>query len=289
MTTTYGAEAGRAAEAAYTSSCPSCDERLLGEYCHRCGERRADGRDLSLRRFVGEALQELTSIEHSKIFRTVKALLVRPGFLTREWLAGRRGRYLKPLNLCLGVFALSLFFYSIYKPVSMYDLERFVVLDETRHLSTMVDKWAARKNMPRGVLIDQISEKWHGYMSLFQIFNVVLFALVLQALYLFSRRYFVEHLIFAMHFVTFSILAVVLLFPVYLAVGLVPTPATKALAAFKWLVDLVYMFVAVRSVYGHTTVKSLLLSVVLLAGYFVTYLFCYVGALLAAVISVAKM
>jgi uncharacterized protein DUF3667 len=37
----------------------------------------------------------------SKIFRTVKLLLLRPGFLTREYFEGRRVRYVSPLRLYL--------------------------------------------------------------------------------------------------------------------------------------------------------------------------------------------
>src|SRR5438067_10513117 len=107
---------------ARVSSCPNCGEALVGDYCHRCGEKHLEGRDLSVRHFLHEAAQELTSVEHSKLFHTLLALLVRPGLLTNEWIAGRRKRYLKPLNLCLGVFAVSLFAYSVYRPVSMYDL-----------------------------------------------------------------------------------------------------------------------------------------------------------------------
>lgn len=55
--------------------CPSCLETLVGEFCHRCGEKSRGSRDLSLRHFAAEAAGELTSIEHSKLWRTLRALL----------------------------------------------------------------------------------------------------------------------------------------------------------------------------------------------------------------------
>ena len=30
----------------------------MGDYCHRCGEKRVDARDLSVKHFVAEATQE---------------------------------------------------------------------------------------------------------------------------------------------------------------------------------------------------------------------------------------
>ncbi|HZI17103.1 MAG TPA: DUF3667 domain-containing protein [Pyrinomonadaceae bacterium] len=278
-----------AAEGGEAHACANCGEPLRGPYCHGCGEKSADGRDLSLRHFAAEAAQELTSVERSKLLRTARALLFRPGLLSVEYFSGRRTRYLKPLNLCLAVFALSLFFYSAYKPVSMYDLERFVRQDQTGAFEKITNKWAERKGLPREALVERIGDKWQGFMSLFQLLNVILFALLLQLVYLFSRRYFVEHLVFAMHYVAFSVLTVVMLFPVYLLTGINPTPVTKTLAVFKWLVDLVYMFFAVRAFYGHRPAAALPLSLLLIGGYFVCYVTVYVGALLAAAVSVAKM
>jgi hypothetical protein len=105
--------------------CPSCGETLVGDFCHRCGEKRAEARDLTLRHFLSEAAQEFTSVEHSKIFRTLRALLFRPGFLTREWAAGRRNCYLKPLNLCLLILALQVFVYST-RQVSTFDFGQII-------------------------------------------------------------------------------------------------------------------------------------------------------------------
>src|ERR1044072_2585558 len=85
--------------------CPEWEETRGGDFCHACGEKRREARDLSTRYFFSETAQELTSVEHSKLFHTIWALLFRPGFLTNEWIAGRRRRYLKPLNLCLGILA----------------------------------------------------------------------------------------------------------------------------------------------------------------------------------------
>jgi hypothetical protein len=99
--------------------CPSCGEALVGDFCHRCGEKRAGARDLTLRRFAADAAQEFTSLEHSKVFRTLGALLFRPGFLSLEWAAGRRNGYLKPLNLCLLILTLQVFVYST-KEVTTY-------------------------------------------------------------------------------------------------------------------------------------------------------------------------
>ena len=284
-----GGDASARDDAAHASQpCPECGEALVGDYCHLCGEKRLEAHDLSVRHFFGEAAQELTSVEHSKLFHTIWALLFRPGFLTNEWVAGRRKRYLKPLNLCLGVLAVSLFAYSVYKPVSMFDVEKFVRMDKKPESMQVFDRFAAKKHLERDVLFDRLNEKWQRYMSLSPLLFVGGFALVLQIVFVLMRRYFVEHLVFAMHFVSFSTLTVVLLWPLYFFIGIKPGGVNSLVAVFKWLLDIVYMFFAVRAVYRLGTVRTLLASILLTLGYFISYALVLAGALVAAIISVAR-
>ncbi len=271
---------------AAAAGCPECGGTLVGDFCHGCGEKRPEARDLSIKHFFTEAAQELTSVEHSKLFHTVWSLLFRPGSLTREWIAGRRKRYLKPLNLCLGILALSLFAYSVYKPVSMYDVEKFIRADKREDSIKVFERFAQRKHMELGAAFDRINEKWQRHMSFAPLLIVGGFALVLQLIFISTRRFFVEHLVFAMHFVSFSTLVVVLLWPVYFFVGLKPGGYNILFAVFKWVLDITYMFYAVRSVYGLGRGRTLLASVVLVAGYFLVYLLVLGTALVGAIISV---
>jgi hypothetical protein len=267
--------------------CPECETTLAGDYCHACGEKRPESRDLSIRYFFSEAAQELTSVEHSKLFHTIRALLFRPGFLTNEWKAGRRRRYLKPLNLCLGILALSFFAYSVYKPVSMFDIEKFIRESKREDSMKLFERFAAKKKVGVPELFERLGEKWQRYVSLSTLLFVGGFALVLQVVFMFSRRFFVEHLVFSMHFVSFSTLVVLLLWPVYFFIGLKPGGLNILPAVFKWGVDIFYMFVAVRSVYGLGRGRTLLASVVLVVGYFLSYMLVLLGALIAAIISVS--
>lgn len=278
----------RDAEAATADvSCPECGTEPAGDYCHGCGEKRPEARDLSVRHFFAEAAQEFTSVEHSKLVNTLRALLLRPGFLTREWVAGRRKRYLKPLNLCLGILALSLFAYSVYKPVSMYDVEKFIRADKREESVKLFERLAQKKNMEVGVLFDRIGEKWQRFMSFAPLLIVGGFAFVLQLVFFSTRRFFVEHLVFAMHFVSFSTLVVVLLWPVYFLIGLKPGSGLNVLlAVFKWSLDIVYMFAAVRAVHRLGRGRTLVASVVLVGGYFAVYLLLLLAALVGAIVSV---
>jgi hypothetical protein len=276
---------GRAAEA--SASCPECETGLAGDYCHGCGEKRPEARDLTVRHFFTEAAQELTSVEHSKLYHTVRALLLRPGFLTNEWAAGRRRRYLKPLNLCLAIVALNFFAYSVYKPVSMFDIEKFIKGSKREDSMKLFERFAAKKQVSVPELFERLGEKWQRYVSASAPLFVGGFALVLQAVFFFRRRYFVEHLVFSMHFISFSTLVVILLWPVYYYIGIRPGGLNVLAGLLKWAIDIVYMFFAVRRVYGLGAVKSVPASVVLVVGYFLSYALVFGGALAGAIISTA--
>ena len=284
-------------EAHVSESCPNCGSAFAGDYCHGCGERRPEARDLSVRHFLKDAAAELTSLD-SKLFNTLRALLFKPGFLTVEWLAGRRTRYLKPLNLVLALFAVQIFVYTATKAASMFNIS-MIVENERQFAEQMklpnegfYDKLFAKASARKGAsvesLYEAVNEKWQRNVSLLQPVQIVVLAVLLQLLYIFSRRYFVEHLVFSMHFLAFTSLTMTLMWPIYYAIGIAPTRYNMAVAVSKFLLDIFYLFVAVRAVYRGSHAFAVLRAVVLFVGYFLTYIFVYMVALFTAMFAALK-
>lgn len=81
--------------------CLNCEATLHGAYCAACGQK-VSGIEVSLGEFAREALDNVFSFD-SRVWRTLRLLLWRPGFLTTEYWAGRRARYVTPLRLYLFV------------------------------------------------------------------------------------------------------------------------------------------------------------------------------------------
>lgn len=81
----------------HSPNCRNCGAALAGEYCGRCGQREGRG-DRGFAALLGELAGELFDWD-SRFWRTLWPLLVRPGFLTAEYIAGRRARYVAPLRL----------------------------------------------------------------------------------------------------------------------------------------------------------------------------------------------
>jgi len=83
-----------------TDDCVTCGTPLVGHYCHECGEKRAEERDLTVRAFGDYAVEAIFNAD-AKLWVTLRRLVARPGFLTREFVAGRRRPYVGPLQLFL--------------------------------------------------------------------------------------------------------------------------------------------------------------------------------------------
>jgi hypothetical protein len=85
--------------------CANCGAPLAGPYCAACGQKVAP-LNPTLHYFVHELTHELLHLD-GKIFRSIRLLLTRPGFLTREIFRGRRAGYISPIRLYLTASILS--------------------------------------------------------------------------------------------------------------------------------------------------------------------------------------
>ncbi len=107
MSSTVGEDSGPAVggppeTASASNVCANCGATLTGPYCSQCGQRHHTHPVHSLRHFIQEATEDLTHAD-SRVWRTTSALLLQPGYLTEEFLAGHRVRYLPPVRLYLVV------------------------------------------------------------------------------------------------------------------------------------------------------------------------------------------
>ena len=248
-------------------SCPECAAPLVGEYCHRCGEKLPDAHDLTMKHFLHHGLHELTHLD-SKIFRTLQALLFRPGLLTVEYLAGRRKRYVLPLRLFLVIFALNLFLYT--RPgAALYDVHFITsASSQGKALDDKLERAATKRHMTKEALFDRINEHWQHNASLFQLGDVFFFAVWLAVLN--WRRYFVEHLIFALHTLSFSFLFGSVTWLYYLHYGF---KQNIFLIVISFTVQLFYLWRAVPRMYGGKGWNALLKSFALLIGLEVSRVF----------------
>ncbi len=98
---------------AETPNCLNCGAPLRGQYCGTCGQR-ARSRLISLWELISDAFGDLFELD-SRIWQTLIPMVVRPGQLTRDYLQGRRARYMPPFRSYL-VLSLIFFLVAFFDP-----------------------------------------------------------------------------------------------------------------------------------------------------------------------------
>ena len=91
--------------------CANCGAPVDGAFCARCGQETAIELPTA-RQFLRDAAGRYVALD-GRLWRTLAALCARPGLLTREYLAGRRRRYVRPGRLFL---VLSLALFAVLRP-----------------------------------------------------------------------------------------------------------------------------------------------------------------------------
>jgi len=88
--------------------CSNCYVALNGQYCSSCGQR-VDPHPPTIGHFAEEVVETITHAD-SRLWKTLRLLLLQPGILTVDFFAGRRARYLPPIRL---YFILSVVFFFL--------------------------------------------------------------------------------------------------------------------------------------------------------------------------------
>ncbi len=94
-------------------NCLNCGVTIIGKYCHNCGQENVEPKE-SVWQLVSHFFSDITHFD-GKFFSTLKDLLFKPGFLSREYMNGRRTSYLNPVRMYLFTsFIFFLIFFSSF-------------------------------------------------------------------------------------------------------------------------------------------------------------------------------
>lgn len=181
--------------------CASCGTELVGKFCHACGEKKVSRKDFAVSGFFKEVLEKITHLD-SKLLRSVKLLVVQPGFLTKEYLSGRRKAYAKPLSLFFVINVL--YFLTIgFNGLRTYESPLRLQLRNPygRVVKALLEQRQAHSTeAEKQEFSVRFDRQNHILTKSMQLLLVPLLAGVLWLLYRRNGVYFGEHLITALHF-----------------------------------------------------------------------------------------
>jgi len=81
----------------HENDCLNCGTLLEGKFCHNCGQENLQIKE-SFGHMMNHAISDYFHFDH-QFFHTLKPLLFKPGYLTNEYMAGRRAQYLHPVKM----------------------------------------------------------------------------------------------------------------------------------------------------------------------------------------------
>jgi hypothetical protein len=237
-------------------ACPNCGETVALRFCPRCGQENHDV-IVPVRDLLGDVMDEFLKLD-SRVFDTLKRLLFRPGALTLEYIAGRRAAYVPPFKL---YFLISALFFLMLSYTS--DYRSF--LKEAEGSGTPV---ARSTTAPRPTISAEerkyevaalkLAEWLITNQGMVAFAMVPVFALLLKLVHRRRKRLYIEHLVFAVHLHAFVFLLWTLLLPRFW--GVLADPLTLCIPT-------IYLFIAMRRVYGDGTLGTLWKMAVVGVGY----------------------
>ncbi len=95
-------------------NCLNCNAVLLGKYCHICGQENVEPKE-TVWHLINHFIQDITHFD-GKFFHTLRCLLWKPGYVSREYINGRRASYLNPVRMYVFTSAFFfLIFFTVFK------------------------------------------------------------------------------------------------------------------------------------------------------------------------------
>jgi hypothetical protein len=278
-------------------ACGNCHALLVGDYCHHCGQQNKSY-VRSVFALIREFLHDFGNWD-SRLVRTLVPLMFRPGFLSNEYVADRRARYVPPVRLYLFI---SIVFFLVLSVVAKVDTEALRAelagqgVEEPAEGAAPPERrpFSERTNMTVDIpglspelteelrrRIDRAAE--NPELAFRQVWTLApqmmflllpIFALILKVLYIYKRRYYVEHLVLALHthsFIFMTFLILIGLSRLQEPLRTLPS-APLTTGVIGWTIGIaiawipVYLWLAQKRFYGQgwflTTVKYVLTGII---------------------------
>ncbi len=275
-----------------SAECLNCGTPLNSHFCPECGQKNKEY-NLTFKDFFSVFLEELLDVD-SRVLRSLRLLFTKPGFLTSEYVKGRRIRYLPPVRIYLVASVLFFVFLSLKTIIPTVRNNQFLKeyqetggIDESisqviGKQGTSGDEGSDKLNDMGIVAIDPDSSKTNMTVTVgnqpFQLqegdllsnfsdnFAKMMFlllpvaALQLKTLYWRRKKLYIEHLVFSLHVhaFIFSLLILTIILDYKLTMW------------FVIISSLIYLYMAMKQFYDQSYTKTATKMVLLLAAYGIT-------------------
>ena len=302
-------------------TCLNCGAEVPLVYCPTCGQMNREPK-FNVRDLIMDFVHDFTHFD-SKFFRTTLLLITKPGFLTKEFIEGKRLKYLNPVRMY--VFTSAIFFFFLYAVSNNSDNEvkvqssDFITAEDTVDINSStgfttvkayeesqsklpaekkdnwIKKWSVKqeirlvdkfKNDSKGTIAGIQKEFVKNLPSLMFV-SLPFLAMFLQLIYIRRKSFsYVDHLLFLIHFYIFSFILS------FFFVNALVLTSFDWLAWMGWVATAimiwinVYPLLAMKNFYQHGWGGAILRYIIFVFGAFLIFLFLFVIYLILSLLRV---
>ena len=231
--------------------CLNCGEDVKGDkFCSNCGQKRTPPEHLTVKHFFKNTLKEAASLD-SKFLKTFTNLFFNPGGLTKEFLKGHKQKFISPIKIYL--IASAIFFFSVWG--IMFEANDI----EAQMANPQNAKVIGMTTLDTESFVEKYTNLTRQLQGYIQFLSVTALGLVIFALYFRKQNFYVEHLVFALHYKSFTYLATTAYaLAVKLFTLIAGIPITQWMLFIFMPVFFIYLFMALRKVYEESIGKTAL-------------------------------
>jgi hypothetical protein len=183
--------------------CKNCGHHFEGYYCNLCGEKVIEPKDRKFKSVLSNILISTTIVDN-KFIKSLRLTIFKPGFLSREYVDGRRVPYMRPLQM---FFILNLI-YFLFPVLQMFNSSLYTQLHVLPH-----------RSIARNIVSEKLKDEHLTMMGFELVYNdkttrlakmlivlfVVIASLPLSLIFRKKNRFFSDHMALAVELTSFNV------------------------------------------------------------------------------------
>ncbi len=188
-------------------SCKNCGGTTLGKFCANCGQRTYDHTNRSIKNLLTEFFGNLFFFDN-RFWLSIRYLIRYPGTMSKEYLAGKRRKFLAPIS----IFLFSNLAYFLVNPLTDYSLPLHDQMNSQPYsvfAKEMVETKLGKEQLELSVYARDYNQASLNISKSVMILNVPIVAVFVFLISLRRTKFYYDSLIFSLHYFSLFLLMLV--------------------------------------------------------------------------------
>ena len=248
-----------------TNTCINCKTKLEGPYCYSCGEKIVTEEDFTIKKLLEQTVDVFTHLD-SKIFTTLKFLLLKPGKLSEAYITGLRKPFMKPFQIFI---LINILFFLLLSNVDIFRIPSSFLFDEIDlkgyNIAKIVEQKIIETNKTKKEIALVYDLKSAILAKTYVITFIPLLSFVFALLFIRKKLQIGKHIVFSTHLFSFLILIMILWLPFFILLPKIHLDKTYLIKIPLLIFWVLYMGIAIKRFYKSTwlyTIVSTLVGIV---------------------------